>query len=180
VVEITFTQEVQRISGTFGIEVVRDRGQSVTAGPAEVNADDRTTISVPLEPDLSPGRYVVRWTNVSDVDGDPAEGAFSFYLNAEPNTVDLQNDEQLEQIGAEDETPVADETLEADATSPATAGPSQPESSPTLQPIGGPEGDVIEDDDGVTALVVIVIVAVVAVALAGIGWFWLRSRQRVE
>jgi hypothetical protein len=177
-VEITFSQEVQRISGTFGIEVVRDRGQSVTAGPAEVKADDRTTISVPLQPDLSPGRYVVRWTNVSDADGDPAEGAFSFYLNAEPNTVDLQNDEQLAQIGSEeDETPGAGETPADDATAAPTDASPQPDASPTLQPIGGPGGDVIEDDDGMTALIVIIVIAVVAAVVAALGWFWMRSKR---
>jgi methionine-rich copper-binding protein CopC len=122
--EITFTQEIQKIAGGYGITVVKDRGLDVTAGPAVVDDADRHKLSVPLQPDLSNGRYVVHWNNTSDEDGDPAEGAFSFYLNYTPNAVDLANDEQLAQIGVEEETPAAAETPGAGATSQATTAAS--------------------------------------------------------
>jgi methionine-rich copper-binding protein CopC len=181
-VEITFTQEVQKITGSFDIQVGRDRGASATAGPAVVSDDDRRIVSVPLQPDLPPGRYVVQWNNVSDEDGDPAEGAFSFYLNHEPTTVDLDNDAQLEQIGAEDETPAAGETPGVAPTEDGTApspestagGPSTP--VPTFMPIGGPEGDVIDDDDSALWIVIIVGVIAVVVVIAGGAFVWSRRR----
>ena len=83
-VEIEFTQEIQKISGSYSIQVVKDRGLDVTAGPAVVNDADRHKLSVPLKDSLTPGRYVVNWANTSDDDGDPATGAFSFYLNYAP------------------------------------------------------------------------------------------------
>jgi methionine-rich copper-binding protein CopC len=65
-VEIFFTQAVQKVSGTYGIEVARDRGAAVTTGPAVIDENDRTHMTVQLQPNLTPGRYVVQWKNVSD------------------------------------------------------------------------------------------------------------------
>jgi methionine-rich copper-binding protein CopC len=176
-VEIVFTQEIQRIEGKYGIEVTKDRGPAVAAGPAVVNDDDRRRMSVPLQPDLSDGRYVVRWNNTSDEDGDPAEGAFSFYVNYEPNTVDLANDEQLAQIGEEATaaaTPPAGETP-AGAETPGTAD--TPESTPADAPT--PPASDEEDDDGEssTSIALIVVGAIVlAAVLVGAGYFFLRGR----
>jgi copper resistance protein C len=50
--------------------------QSLTAGPAEVDPDNRTHLSVPLQP-LRPGSYVVHWKVLSR-DGHTARGRFSF------------------------------------------------------------------------------------------------------
>ena len=119
-VEITFTQQIQKISGTYGIEVAHDRSASVTAGAATIDEADRSKLSAALQPNLQPGRYVVNWKNVSDGDGDPAEGAFSFYIGKEPNANDLENDKQLASVGAEAETPAAGSTTISGAT-PATA-----------------------------------------------------------
>jgi methionine-rich copper-binding protein CopC len=169
-VEITFTQEVQRITGTYGIEVNYDRGLLVTSGPAVLDDSDRRIMSVPLQPDLQPGRYVVRWKNVSDVDGDPFEGAFSFYVQTEPNAVDLENDRQLEGIGAEDQTPAASATAGAQPTAEdATAAPATPESGAS-------------DDDGgddSTALVIVLVIAGVAIAggLGFVAWRYVQSSR---
>ncbi len=94
-VEIFFTQAVQKVAGTYGLAVGRDRGADVTAGPAVIDENDRTHMTVRLQPNLNPGRYVVQWKNVSDEDGNPAEGAFSFYIRSQPNAVNLQNNAQF-------------------------------------------------------------------------------------
>ena len=133
-VDITFTQHIQKVSGTYAIDVMHDRGAPVTAGPAVVNDADRTKMSVPLQADLSPGRYVVNWRNTSDDDGHDVNGSFSFYLNTQPNPVDLANDAQLAQVGFEDVTAAAQGTPSAAASTPAPAG--TPASGPTTAASG--------------------------------------------
>jgi methionine-rich copper-binding protein CopC len=171
-VEITFTQEIQRIEGKYGIEVTKDRGPSVAAGPAVVNDDDRTKMSVPLQPDLADGRYVVRWNNVSDEDGDPAEGAFSFYINYEPNAVDLENDAQLALIG-EEATPAS--TPDASSTEPPVESPAIGD-TPAPQPTPSTEDD--GDDSSNTSVILIVVGSVIGAAvLVGLGYWFLRGRS---
>jgi methionine-rich copper-binding protein CopC len=180
-VEITFTQEIQRVSGLYGITVEKDRGLDVTAGPAEVHDDDRSTMSIPLQPTLEPGRYVVFWHNVSDEDGDAAEGAFSFYVQDAPTAVDLENDRQLEEIGAEDETPTGEPTEEA-TTEPTAAATDEPTAAATSTPAAvetPADGDDGEDDgDAVAAIIAIVVVAAVALAAAGVGYTVVQRRRR--
>jgi methionine-rich copper-binding protein CopC len=105
-VDITFTEQIQQVSA-YSIEVNRDRGASVTSGPAAVDDADRTKLSISLQAGLAPGRYVVSWTNVSEDDGDPVNGGFSFYISTEANAVDLANDKQLAALGFEDVTVTA-------------------------------------------------------------------------
>jgi methionine-rich copper-binding protein CopC len=179
-VEITFTQEIQRVSGTYDISVEKDRGLTVTDGPAEVHEEDRSTMSVPLQPTLEPGRYVVMWKNVSDADGDPAEGAFSFYVQDPPTEVDLENDADLELIGAED-TPVASGT--GVPTAAATAGmpaPPTTERSPSPAPSVTPgDSSPDDDDDGGGASAIIAIVLVVGLVAAGtVAGYMLVQRMR--
>lgn len=174
-VEITFTQEIQKVAGTFDIAVNKDRGSSVTSGPAVVDDADRTTLSVPLQAGLADGRYVVRWKNVSDADGDPKEGAFSFYLNYEPNAVDLSNDEQLAALGAE-ETPDAVDT----ATSETPGGASPGSTAPTGGPTASPTEEAADggDDGGSSSTLWVIIGAVAIGAVAGVGAFaFARSRR---
>lgn len=176
-VTITFTQEIQKVAGTYDITVNKDRGPSVTAGPAVVDDADRTTMSVPLQAGLADGRYVVRWKNVSDADGDPAEGAFSFYLNYEPNTVDLANDEQLAQEGRE-ETPAA-ETPTGETTPVATAiATSEPTAGGEATPEATPGGDNDDDDGGSNSTVWVIVGAVAIGVAAGAGaYVFARSRR---
>lgn len=168
-VEITFSQEIQRISGTYDIMVNKDRGLSVTAGPAVVRDDDRRIMSVPLQPGLAPGRYVVHWRNVSDEDGDPAEGAFSFYVQTPPNEIDLRNDEALALIGEEDAgtpTPTADGSPSPAETG--TAAATTPEASPRATAVTDADSDDGGGDDGglVIVIVTVIVVGVVAAAAA--------------
>lgn len=173
-VEITFTQQIQKIAGSYDITVEKDRGPSVTAGPAVVNDDDRTKLSVPLQADLDDGRYVVNWKNLSDADGDPKEGAFSFYINYQPNAVDLENDSQLEGIGAED-----DETPTADATSTtATSGPLATVSAPTSGATASSTATADATNNGSSNSSTLLIVGgIIAVVAIGVGGFILIRRR---
>ena len=56
IVDITFTQEIQKVAGSYEIKVVRDRGASVTARDAKIDESDRTKLSVALSPSLTQGR----------------------------------------------------------------------------------------------------------------------------
>jgi methionine-rich copper-binding protein CopC len=173
-VSITFTQDIQKVAGTYDIQVGRDRGQSVAAGPAALDDALRTTMSVPLQADLPPGRYVVNWKNVSDADGDPAAGAFSFYVKTQPNAVDRQNDEQLAAIGAEAETPTATTAASgtpapAKPTAAATGGAARPTVAVAPASSGGGGND--------SQVIYIVIGGVLAaVVLAVGGWFVIGRR----
>lgn len=165
-VSITFTQDVQRITGTFGIEVTGPVG-SATGGEADLNDDDRSIMTVRLTSNLPPGRYVVEWKNVSDTDGDSAEGAFAFYVGVQPTTEDLAADAALEEVGQE-ETPTP-------AAGSRTPGATPPTSSTATPPAND------DDGDGNSGTVVAVIVAIVAVAAGlSLGFFgvrWFANRR---
>lgn len=191
-VEITFTQQVQKVSGGYSIDVARDRGAAVTTGAAVLDETDRSKLSVPLQADLQPGRYVVNWKNVSDADGDPTTGAFSFYISTQPSAADLESDKQLELTGAEPETPVADET--PPATSPAgstTAAVPSTVARPTAAATGtrapgisaatpGPTPASADNGGGSdTGLYVIIAAAVIAGIIVGLGaWRYIARRGR--
>jgi methionine-rich copper-binding protein CopC len=177
-VEITFTQQIQKVSGTYGIDVTRGGGAAVTAGPDVVDESDRTKLSVPLQGGLPPGRYVVHWKNVSDDDGDPAEGAFSFYVNTQPTAADLADDKRLEQIGAEAEAPAATGTPATTATAAATTGTREPAISaatplPTTAAAGGDGGG---SDTGTYILIAAAILGGALIGFA--GWQYAVRRRR--
>jgi len=137
-VEIMFVEEIQRTAGTYGITVEKDGGASVTAAAATIDAADAAHLSVALKANLAVGRYIVNWHNVSSVDGDAAEGAFSFYVKTDPTAADLAKDAELEMVGEEEMTeptpepsaptviaPISAATPQA-AASPAAAAPALP------------------------------------------------------
>lgn len=156
-VTIEFTQDVQKISGTYGIGVTNEGGQPVTAGSATLNDENRSLMSVQLTAELQAGRYVVRWTNISDADGDPAEGAFSFYVGRQPSEAERVLDAELAGIGA-DETPSATPALIATPGIGPTASP--PDTA----------GDA-SADNGVPTLVIVGGAVIGAAVLAALGWF---------
>lgn len=134
-VTITYTNDIQKISGTYDLAVTDANSGDVTSGPTVLNDEDRSQVSVPLNPDLPAGRYVVRFENISDEDGDPFEGAFSFYIGREPTADERAADDELALIG-EEETPAASPTAAA------TRPPSTPDATATADV---PDG---EDDGG--------------------------------
>ena len=136
---------------------------------------------MPLQPNLAAGRYVVNWTNTSDADGDPASGAFSFYLNYQPNAVDLASDAQLAQIGAEDEeTPAAGETPGTAATAEGTtaaspAATNAPVATVAASPAATSTPASTNDGGGsntrVIVTIIVVAIAGAAIALGAYGYF---------
>ncbi len=129
-VEIMFVEEIQRTAGTYGITVEKDGGASVTAGAAAIDAVDAAHLSVALKANLAAGRYVVNWHNVSSVDGDAAEGAFSFYVKTDPTAADLAKDAELEMIGEEELTEPTTEPAAPTVIAPISAATPQAAASP--------------------------------------------------
>jgi len=80
VVEIWFTQELFRREGANTITVEGEAGP-VDAGAPVLDDADRTHLSVQPASELPPGEYTVRWTSLSAVDGDSAEGTFTFTVD---------------------------------------------------------------------------------------------------
>lgn len=77
-VQIWFTQELFRRPGQNFIEVYAADGSRQDQGEAVINDDDRTLLTVALQPDLPPGVYTVRWNAVSSDDGHESVGKFTF------------------------------------------------------------------------------------------------------
>lgn len=169
-VEVFFSQEIQKVSSTYGLQVETSDGASVTAGDPVVDDFDRTHMTVDLQPDLGEGRYVVHWQNVSDADGDPAEGAFAFYVDRQPTPEEQALDEELAAVGAEEEeeTPAAG-TAEPEATAAET---------PAATPDGGTAVDTGGDGGGTNTWLIVglVVGGIVAVGVIGGGWALTRRR----
>jgi len=181
-VQITFTEDIQKVAGTYDIAVQNASGASVTSGPAVIDEQDRSDLSVPLQGGLPAGRYVVHYKNVSDDDGDPFEGAFSFYVQVQPTAADLEDDAQLAQIGAAEPTPAA---ATPGATTPAAVTPGTAATSATVpSPTAGAatattpatKTDDGGSDSGRNIGIAIGILAVVAVV--GLGGWVLIARRR--
>jgi methionine-rich copper-binding protein CopC len=172
-VTITFTNDIQKIAGTYGIDVLNATGANVTAGPAVLNDDDRSQMSVPLQPSLPPGRYIVEWKNVSDVDGDPFAAAFAFYVATQPTEADLAADRQLaEEEGAGEGTPTAG----AASPSPVvgTAVSASPQATSTRAATAGTDDDGGND----SAIWFIIIGGVIAGAAIGFGGYRFFQHNR--
>ena len=173
-VSITYTNDIQKISGTYDVTVSDADGASVTSGPTVLDETNRSRVSVPLRPALAPGRYEVHWSNISDEDGDPALGAFSFYVGAQPTAENLIADAVLDAIGLEEETPQATAPATAAATAPART-PAASKAAPTSTPSAA-TGDGGGGSN--TRLWIIVAAIVVAVGVTGfVGWQTLARRQ---
>jgi methionine-rich copper-binding protein CopC len=161
-VSITFTQDVQKISGTYGIDVFNESNAEVTTEDATLSDADRRMMRVPLPAGLPEGRYVVRYKNVSDEDGDPFEGAFPFYIGRAPTAEERAADELL--LGEEDETPTASAASPTVAASPSAAA---------RTPVATATSTATDDDDSggnITLFLVLGAIALVAIAVAG-GFF---------
>lgn len=173
-VSITFSNDIQRIAGTYAMEVANEAGQTFTAGPAVIDEDDRSLLTAPLQPNLAPGRYVVAYKNVSDADGDPFEGGFAFYVGVEPTAEQLAADALLDPPES-----AATPTAAGDTQTPASAETviSPTETSGGATPSSGSDGSTNSNDDGNDNLSTFVFVGV-AVAVAIIAGFviWRAAR----
>jgi len=172
-VEVFFTQEVFREEGANFVRVFDGSGTQVSDGDGAIDDDNRAHITATLQPDLAPGRYIVRWMTLSFEDGDDAEGAFCFYIAVEPTQEEA--DECAAFAGEEEETPAAEPTEPGEATAAPTEA--EPLSTPAASPIptddDTPEQD--NDDGASTVLIVGIVAGVIAVVVIGGGAvIWLR------
>ncbi len=162
-VSITFTEEIQKIAGSYSMTVTDSKDAIASSGLAVINEQDRTKMSVEVASSLPPGRYVVHWNNVSDSDGDPFAGAFAFYVATQPTPADVAADAAL----AAAEAPEATNTA-APGAATSTKGPStSPAASATPASSGGGGNSALN-------VGVVVVVVVVVVAVGGLAFYWNR------
>lgn len=177
-VRITFSNDIQKITGSFGIEVTDEAGTAVTAGAAAVQDDNRSVLFVALRPDLAPGRYVVKYKNVSDADGDPFEGGYAFYVGVQPTQEQLAQDALLEPPeGAATQTFVAGNPTAAveDTPTPAVSIATRPSGN---VPPSGSSPDSNDGDGNRMTTIAFVAAAVAAVAVIGGGIFLTMRRKQ--
>lgn len=101
-IDVWFTQELFRRAGANTLTVLAEDGRRMDDGQAAIDGGDRTQLSVTLLEPLGPGTYRVEWASLSAIDGDTAQGAFSF-------TVDPTAPEP-EPTAARSSSPPADES----------------------------------------------------------------------
>jgi methionine-rich copper-binding protein CopC len=70
---VTFTEELRAVTLT----VTGPDGKTVSTGNASIDLSNREVATVPLGGG-GPGNYTVKWTSVSDDDGESADGSFGF------------------------------------------------------------------------------------------------------
>lgn len=80
-VDAWFTQEMFKRQGANTLIVTGPDGEPADGGETLLDDADRTHLSIDLRPSLPPGEYVVAWTTLSAVDGDPADGIFAFTVD---------------------------------------------------------------------------------------------------
>jgi methionine-rich copper-binding protein CopC len=180
-VDIVFVQEIQKTAGSYGITVQLDGGASVTSGAATIDAGNAAHLSIALTANLAAGRYVVNWHNVSSVDGDPAEGAFSFYVKTQPTAADIAKDADLAMIGQEEMgTPTAmpmEPTVIAPAPATSPVGAASPAASApsAALPRTGDGGSRGGKHDGM--ILIVAMAAGVAAAVAGAATIAVRRER---
>lgn len=179
-VSITFTNDIQKITGTYDIAVENEAGQSFTAGPPLIDEEDRSVMTVPLQPNLPPGRYVVTYKNVSDADGDPFEAGYAFYVGVEPTQEQLAADALLEPPEVS-----ATQTFQAGAgagtpppSAPATEVPSTPSNNTPVAPTNS--SDAEDDDSDNLATFVFIGAALAVAAVVGFAIWRAVSVRRTE
>lgn len=100
-ISIRFTQELFRREGANTMELVDTQSSDLLADyaidPVRINNDDRKLMSAAIPVELPPGRYAVRWTNLSAEDGDTDSGWLPFYVQREPEPWQIDEDRQLAQ-----------------------------------------------------------------------------------
>ncbi len=176
-VDVWFTQEVFKREGANFVRVFDEQEVQVSEGDGIVDDDDRHHISTTLPPDLTDGRYIVRWMTTSDEDGDTDDGAFCFYVAVDP-TAEQEAECAAFGDGEDDGTIIAPFATATEPEAPAT-----PTGAPVATPTAGPPGDdtTADDDGGVPTAVVVGAIAGAAVLIVIVGAVavWLRRNASV-
>lgn len=161
-VDVWFTQDVRKREGFYFLRVFDEQGAQVSEGDGSIDDDDRAHIITELPTILTAGRYVVEWMTTSDLDGDDDEGAFCFYVAAEPTA------EQEAECALFDDDAPATQT-------PPDAQPTEPADSPTATAIPADNGADDDDGGGIPVAAIVAIIAGVVVVLgAGAAAVWMR------
>src|SRR5579875_961044 len=105
-VDIYTAQDMRKIAGANVITVVGPDGKQADTGNTVVDDSNRRHLSVGLQPNLPPGRYVVSFKTLSDQDGEADHGQFAFYVQTPPTA---------EQKAADAKLPLTTDTDDADA-----------------------------------------------------------------
>jgi methionine-rich copper-binding protein CopC len=95
VVSVRFTQELFRREGANRLWLSWTRtfdAWEVELTPVEISNDDRHVMRASLEIELEPGRYYLRWNNLSAEDGDTDSGSIPFYVATTPMTFEIDRD----------------------------------------------------------------------------------------
>ena len=124
-VQLWFTQELFRRQEQNRIEVYAADGNRYDQGDAVINDDDRTLLTVALQPALPSGVYTVRWNAVSSEDGHESAGEFIFTVAtgdtaAAPVTAAATSTALPTPAATATLAPVATPTLAPTATQPPT------------------------------------------------------------
>lgn len=148
--DVWFAEEVQKVEGANSLTVTDASGTRVDTGDLVIDDDDRTHMSIGLQPDLPDGVYTVVWVTTSDDDGDTDDGDFVFTVDASaPAPTDTPS-----------ATPSPTPTTPATPTATATAGASDE-----------------SDDDGSGVALPLLIVLVLAGVGAFLALTVLRRRR---
>ena len=169
-VDVYFKQDVFKVAGAYYVRVFDDQATQMSDGDGVVDDNDRKHITATVTSTLPDGRYIVRWMNTSDEDGDEAEGAFCFYINVQPTAADTAECAGLNPT--EEPAATGSPGATTQATSAATSA-TTPEASPTV----APEPNNKDNGSNTGVIVgVIVAVAVVVVVVGGAALYLRRPR----
>ncbi len=169
-VEVTFTEEIQKIAGSYSMTVTDSNDAVASSGPAVIDEQDRRKMSVAMPDTLPPGRYVVHYANVSDADGDPFSGAFAFYVATQPTAADQAADAALAAAEAPEATDTASPGGATSTQAPSGVATQRPAAATPASGSGGGGGSAVS--------VGVIVAAVVAVVAAGGGaYYWFRGRS---
>jgi methionine-rich copper-binding protein CopC len=159
--EVWFSEEVD--TKEVRLSVKGPDGSTVDQGDTAVDLFDpeRRHVTVTLKPNLGPGNYVVSWHTVSALDGDAADGYFSYFVEG----------------GTPSASPVA-----SPAASPA-ATPIPAPVAPTATVAPGPTATVtpaaaVEDDSNFDSRAFGLAVLAGVVVAIGIYLFWRLVRPK--
>jgi methionine-rich copper-binding protein CopC len=164
-VDVYFKQDVFKVAGQYYVRVFADDATTqVSTGDGTVDDNNRKHISATLPANLAQGRYIVKWHNVSDEDGDPDTGAFCFYIGVQPTAA------QQAECASFEPTPVPTIAVGTASSSPVSTQTAAATAVPTP---GSTSGGGSSSTGVIIGVVAGVIAAVVVVGGAGLWW---RSR----
>ena len=145
---LVFGEEVK--PGSAVVEVTGPDGKRADNGDAAVDLTDpeRKTVTVSLFAG-GPGQYSVHWENVSNTDGDPVSGDFTFSVAA-----------------ATSSSPVA------------AATPGNPTATPTVVGQDPANGNPLNPDGDFDSTAFLISIGAGLLALAAIAGFWFVIRPR--